>query len=116
MRLVSKIILIILTFLAVSSGIAKILLFQQDVDFFGKYGFSNPLLIAYGSVQLIGGILLPLKKTRFAGAAIVAITFLVSLALLTMDGNMGLSIVTMVAILLLAFVMTRSRGAQVSKS
>ena len=108
MKAVSIGILAILTLLAVSSGITKILLMPQDVDFFGKYGFSDPLLIAYGSVQLLGGFLLVFTKTRFAGAAIVAVTFLISLALLLMEGNVPVSIVTAVATLLLLVVMKRS--------
>ena len=108
MKAVSIGILAILTLLAVSSGITKILLMPQDVHFFGKYGFSDPLLIAYGSVQLLGGSLLVFTKTRFAGAAIVAVTFLVSLALLLMEGNVPVSIVTAVATLLLVIVMKRS--------
>ncbi|MDH3333687.1 MAG: DoxX family protein [Gammaproteobacteria bacterium] len=108
MKAVSIGILAILTLLAVSSGITKILLMPQDVLFFGKYGFSDPLLIAYGSVQLLGGFLLVFTKTRFAGAAIVAVTFLISLALLLMEGNVPVSIVTAVATLLLVVVMKRS--------
>jgi hypothetical protein len=102
------ILLAILTFLAVSSGVMKVMLVQQDVEFFGHYGFSNAMLIAFGIVQLIGGVLLPLKKTRFVGAAIVAGTFLVSLAVLLMDGNMPMSIVTAVVTLLLFLVMKLS--------
>ena len=108
MKAVSIGILAILTLLAVSSGITKILLMPQDVLFFGKYGFSDPLLIAYGSVQLLGGFLLVFTKTRFAGAAIVAVTFLITLALLLMEGNVPVSIVTAVATLLLLVVMKRS--------
>ena len=108
MKTVSIIILAILTLLAVLSGITKILLMQQDVDFFGKYGFSSPTLIAFGLVQLLGGLLLVFTKTRFVGAAIVAVTFLVSLAMLLMDGNIPASIITLVATLLLGVVMKQS--------
>ena len=108
MKIAFAILLAILTFLAVSSGVMKILLVQQDVEFFGRYGFSNAMLIAFGIVQLMGGVLLPLKKTRFAGAAIVAITFLISLAILLMDGNISVSIVTAIATLLLFVVMKLS--------
>jgi hypothetical protein len=108
MKAFSVMILVILTLLAVSSGIAKILLMQQDVDFFGKYGFSDPILIAFGSLQLLGGLLLVFTKTRFFGAAIVALTFLVSLALLLLEGNIPLSIITLVATLLLGVVMKQS--------
>lgn len=109
MKIVWTVVLVILALLAISSGITKILLLQQDVDFFGKYGFSNPILIAYGAVQLVGGILLPFKKTRFFAAALVAITFLVSLVVLLMDGNIPVSIVTAIAMLLLGFVMAQNR-------
>ena len=108
MKIVFTIILAILTLLAISSGITKIMLLPQDVDFFGRYGFSNPVLIAYGAVQVIGGVLLPFKKMRFVGAAIVAVTFLVSLVVLLMDGNIPVSVVTIVMTLLLGVVMKRS--------
>ena len=108
MKIVSILIIALLVFLAVSSGITKIMLMQQDVDFFGKYGFTNPILIAYGSVQLIGGLLLIFKKTRLAGAILVATTFLVSLVVLLMDGNIPVSIVTAIATLLSGVVIKQS--------
>lgn len=55
------------------------MLMQQDVDFFGKYGFSNPLLMFYGATQLNGSALHVLKKSGFVGAEIVTITFIISL-------------------------------------
>jgi hypothetical protein len=108
MRVISTIVLAVLALLAAASGIAKILLFQQDVDFFGKYGFSDPILIGFGLTQLIGGLLLIFKKTRFSGAAIVAVTFVISLALLLVEGNLPVSIITLVATLLLGVVMKQS--------
>lgn len=108
MKIVFAVILTLLTLLAISSGITKVMLLPQDVDFFGRYGFSNPIIIAFGAAQLIGGILLPFNKTRFVGASIVAITFLVSLVVLIMDGNVPVSIVTFVMTLLLGVVMKRS--------
>lgn len=116
MRLASTIILVLLVFLAISSGVAKVALMQQDVVLFGKYGFSNPILIAFGATQLIGGVLLPFKKTRLFGAAIVAITFLISLVVLIMDGNTPASIATIVAMLLLGVVMKQGWNAVASKS
>lgn len=116
MKVTYTIILVILTFLAISAGITKVLLMQWDVDFFAQYGFSNTMLIVYGTVQLIGGLLLPFGNTRFVGAAIVAITFLVSLVVLLMDGNIPVSIVTIVMILLLGVVMKQSWKAAPSNS
>ena len=115
MRIASTLVLVLLTLLSILSGVTKIALMPEDVEFFGRYGFSNPVLIAFGATQLIGGVLMPFRKTRFVGAAIVAITFLVSLVLLLVDGNMPVSILTAVATLLLGIVMKRSRSAQAAE-
>ena len=116
MKVIYTIILVILTFLAISSGITKVLLMQRDVEFFGQYGFSNMILMIYGAVQVIGGFLLPFSKTRFVGAAIVATTFLISLVVLLMDGNMAMSMITLVMTLLLVLVMKQSWKAVPSDS
>ena len=108
MKIVTTIILVVLVLLAVASGVAKMLLMEQDVNFFGKYGFSNPMLIAFGLAQVLGGLLMVFPKTRFIGALVVTATFLVSLALLLMDGNIPVSIVTGVATLLLALVIKQN--------
>ena len=108
MKIAFSILLVLLTALAVLSGVTKITLMPNEVEFFGQYGFSSPMLIAFGAAQLIGGILLPWKKTRFAGAAVVAVTFLVSLAILLMDGNIPISIVTAIVTGLLLMVMKLS--------
>lgn len=109
MKIAFAALLTILTMLAVLSGMTKILLMPPDVEFFGRYGFTSPILIAFGAVQLIGGILLPFRKTRFVGAAIVASTFLASFVILLIDGNTPVSIVTLIATVLLVVVMRQSR-------
>lgn len=110
MKLVTTIVLVLLILLALASGAAKLTLMQQDVEFFGRYGFSETMLLAFGLAQLVGGLLMPFRKTRFTGAAIVAVTFLVSLVLLLVDGNIPVSIVTAVATLLLVVIMKQSWG------
>lgn len=109
MKIASTIVLVLLILLATSSGVTKVMLMEQDVDFFGQYGFSNWMLVAYGLVQVAGGILMIPAKTRFIGAAVVAVTFLISLVVLMMDGNIPVSIVTAVATLLLGVIMNQSR-------
>ncbi len=108
MKILINVILAILVFLAVLAGITKIMLMQQDVELFGKYGFTNSILIAYGVVQLFGGILLVLPKTRIAGAILVAISFLISAVVLAMEGNVPVTIVTLVCVLLLGFIIQQS--------
>lgn len=112
MKIAFTILLVILTALAIASGATKIALMQQEVEFFGRHGFSNPMILALGVAQVIGGIAMAFAKTRFYGAAIVAVTFLISLVALLMDGNVSVSIVTFVAMLLLGVVMRQSWRAR----
>lgn len=111
MKVLTSVVLVILTLLAISSGVAKMMLMQQDVAFFSQYGFTSPMLIIYGVIQLIGGALLVLRRTRVVGAIVVGITFLVSLVLLLMAENYPIAIVTLVCVVLLGFVIRQ----QVSK-
>ena len=99
----------ILVFLAVSSGITKIMLMEQDVVFFGKYGFTNPILVAFGITQLVGGLMMFARKTRLLGAAIVAITFVISAVLLILEGTVVPTLVTLVALVFLGLTMHQSR-------
>ena len=108
MKIFLKVILVILVFLAVSSGITKIMLMPQDVEFFGKYGFTDPLLMAFGAVQLLGGILLIIPKSRIIGAILISITFLISAIVLAMDGNIPVTIITLIFVFLLGFIIKQS--------
>ena len=108
MKIAFYIVLTILVFLAVSSGITKIMLMQQDVEMFGQYGFNNPILIAFGVTQLVGGILLAWPRHRVTGAVVVAITFLVSAIVLVLAGNIPLAAITVLFVLLLGFIAKKS--------
>lgn len=108
MKIAFYIVLTILVFLAVSSGITKIMLMQQDVEMFGQYGFNNPILIAFGVTQLVGGILLAWPRHRVTGTVVVAVTFLVSAVVLVLAGNIPLAAITVLFVLLLGFIAKKS--------
>ncbi|MEP3844255.1 MAG: hypothetical protein ABJM43_02750 [Paracoccaceae bacterium] len=103
MKFFPTVVLGLLVFLAISSGLTKILLMPQDVEFFGKYGFTNFLLILFGAVQVIGGLLLIFLKMRILGAAIVAVTFATSAVILILAGSVAATIATLVALGLLGW-------------
>lgn len=108
MNILLKVILGILVFLAIAAGATKIILMLQEVEFFGKYGFTNSILIAYGIVQLLGGILLVLPKTRVIGSILVAITFLVSAVILVIEDNIPGTIITLIFVLFLGLIVRQS--------
>lgn len=103
MKIFILVVLAILVLLSLSSGVTKILLMEQDVTFFGKYGFTNSMLIAFGIVQIIGGCLLIFERTRVLGAGLIALTFLISLVLLLREGSILFSLITIIALGLLGF-------------
>ena len=108
MRMLFNTILVVLVLLAVSSGITKIMQLPQDADFFRQYGFSHTILFVYGISQLIGGVLLAIPKTRVAGAIVVGVTFLISAVVLITAGKIPFAVITLIFILLLAFVIKKS--------
>ena len=108
MKSVFTAILVILVLLALSSGITKLLLMEQDVNFFVRHGFTRSMLMTFGFVQVLRSLLMVFAKTRFVGAAVIGVTFLVSLVLLIVDGNLPIGILTVIAILLLGVVMKQS--------
>ena len=99
---------VMMSLLALSSGVTKIMLMQQEADFYGTYGFTNPILIAFGVAQVVGAVLLMISKTRVYGAAIVGSTFLVSGVVLVLAGNIPGAIVTFVVILVLGVILKLS--------
>ena len=103
-----KVILGILIFLSVSSGVTKIMLMPQETEFFGKYGFNNLLLITFGVSQVLGGALMVIQKMRIYGAILVIITFGISLLLLMLESNYAVSVITLIAMALLGVVIKQT--------
>lgn len=108
MKVIQIAVLCVLVFLAVSSGVTKILLMPQDVEFFGKYGFTKIALVLFGAIQVTGGVMMLFSRTRLIGAAIVAVTFLISAILLIMEGNIPFTIATLIALAFLGWTMWES--------
>ena len=108
MKTLLQINLVILVLLAISSGVTKIILMPQEVQFFGSVGFSNLMLIIFGVSQVVGGLMLVLSKTRLIGAIIIAITFIISAVVLFMSENIVVAIVTCFTLLMLRVVIKQN--------
>ncbi len=108
MNIFFKVMLVVLVFLAVSSGITKIVLTERDVEFFGKYGFTNLIVIAYGAAQLLGGILLVPPRTRITGAILIAVTFSISAILLVLDQKFLVALITLFFVAILGLIARRT--------
>ena len=116
MKIFLNLVIVILTFLALSSGVTKVLLMQQEIEFFGGSGFTNPIIVSFGIVQILGGVLLAIQRTRILGSAVVAVTFLISAVLLAKAGNIPVAVVTTVCIALLGLVIQQSNSRNVART
>jgi hypothetical protein len=108
MKILLKINLAILVLLAISSGVSKIMLMPQEVQFFGSVGFSNLILVIFGLFQVVGGLMLVLSKTRLSGAIVVAITFAISAIVLFISENIMVALITCFTLLMLSVVIKQS--------
>ena len=109
MKIIFLLLLGLLIFLSVSSGVTKIMLMPQDLNFFTQYGFSELTLQIFGAAQVVGGILLAIPSLRIFGALIVALTFVISMAILIVAGNIVMAAITLLVTLLLAIVVIKIR-------
>ena len=110
---------VVLMLLGVASGIAKMLLMEQEVAFFHReMGISLYLVMALGVVQFTGGLLLILRASRPTGAAMLALTFLISAVLIFMAARPAFGLVSLLPVAMAVFAAAdalrseRERGAR----
>lgn len=100
--------LILITLLSFASGIPKIMRMPQEVEFFGAAGLSNPLLVGFGALHVIGGLLLALPRTRKWGALLMAILFSASALMIFMSGNVPFGLFSLLPVALAGLIFTQT--------
>jgi hypothetical protein len=98
MKLVKLLPLLIVILLSLAAGLAKVMLVPQELAFLGDFGFTNSMIILYGIVQILSGVLVIPRKTRIAGSIGAAISFLGSTALILLSGNLVFTVVSFIPI------------------
>ena len=112
----SHVIVIVLTFLlaalSVAAGIPKVMQMPQELGFLQPLGFSPIAISVLGVVQVLGGILLLLRKTRLPGATLAGLAFLISSVAIFVGGNMQFGLISLLPFavsLFVAYTSMRSR-------
>ena len=111
MKIVNVLLVVIIALLSIAAGLAKLLQAPQEMEFLRGLGLSPVLIIVFGLVQVVGGILLGLKKARLSGAVLVTAAFLVSTALLFMAGNISFGLISLVPVVLASLIIFQSTRA-----
>ena len=112
MKIVNIIIVAIIALLSIAAGLAKVMQAPQEMEFLQGLGLSSGLIMAFGLVQIVGGVLLAIKKTRMSGAILVTSAFAVSTALLFMGGNVAFGWFSVIPIALGGLIVYQAASAK----
>ena len=111
MKIVNILIIAIIALLSIAAGLAKVMQTQQELEFLQGVGLSSALIVAFGLVQISGGVLLVLKKTRMLGAVLATSALVVSTVLIFIGGNLAFGLVSILPIALACVIIYQSARA-----
>jgi uncharacterized membrane protein YphA (DoxX/SURF4 family) len=100
MKTLSWIALAFLVLLSVSTGITKLVQLPAEMELFHGAGFGDTLTLAFGGIQLAGGLLLIFPASRRVGAWVMVITFAIASWVVWTSGMVGFFFVSLTFILL----------------
>lgn len=104
MKLAITVLTVILGLLSIAAGAAKVSLVPEEAAFLHQFGFADPLIIAFGLAQTLGGMLLVVPSTRALGALVCAAGFALSAVLLLIVGNLAFGGVSLLPVVLSLFI------------
>ena len=108
MKIVNILIIAIIVVLSIAAGLAKVMQTQQEMEFLQGFGLSSALIVSFGLVQILGGVLLVPQKTRLAGAVLATSALVVSTVLIFVGGNLAFGLVSILPIALACVIIYQS--------
>ncbi|MCB9676298.1 MAG: DoxX family protein [Alphaproteobacteria bacterium] len=75
-----------LTLLSIMTGVVKLVQMPEEMQIFADAGFSTSATMAFGVVQLVGGLLLVPNATHRIGAVVMVPTFVAATGVLFVNG------------------------------
>lgn len=97
--------LILVVLLSLAASVPKLLRAPQEVTFFGSVGLPENAVLLFGLLQLAGAVLLVFKPTRRLGAALAGLMFLGSAIMVSLSGNIGFAVFSLLPVVLAGFVL-----------
>ena len=116
MKIVNTLIIAIIVLLSIAAGMAKVMQAPQEMEFLQGLGLSSVLIVVFGLVQILGGVLLVPRKTRMLGAVLATSAFVVSTVLIFVSGNLTFGLVSILPIALACVIIYQSAGVTHNKS
>ncbi|NMP31529.1 lipase maturation factor family protein [Thalassotalea sp. M1531] len=112
MKIVKLILTLLIALLSIAAGVAKVMAVPEEVQFLNSFGFNAMLIMIYGVIQIIGGVLFAIPKTIKWGAAIIIVGFCISTVLIILDGNYVFALTSLLPIVLAVFVLWQSNSVK----
>lgn len=94
--------LVVLVLLSVATGVTKLIQLPAEMELFANAGWPVWLILAFGVVQVAGGLSLIPKRTRAIGAWVMVATFIVASVVVFLDGRTVFGLVSLLFIALAA--------------
>lgn len=108
LKIVSFLIISIVALLSIAAGLAKVLQTTQEMEFLQGVGLTPGLIVVFGLVQISGGLLLVIQKTRIVGAVAAISAFVVSTVLIFVGGNLAFGLFSILPIALAGVIIYQS--------
>jgi hypothetical protein len=96
LKIVNILIVAVIAILSVAAGLAKVMRSPQEIEFLQGLGLSIFVIMVYGLIQIIGGVLMAPEKTRMPGAVLVTLGFVVSTVLIFIGGNVTFGLISVI--------------------
>ena len=96
--------------LSIATGITKIIQLPAEMDLFQNAGWPVWLILMFGAVQIVGGILIIWLRTRRTGCVTMIATFTIASIVVWQNAMTGFFAVSLLFILLAAFPLTTASG------
>jgi len=115
-KIVNILIVAIIALLSIAAGLAKVMQAPQEMEFLQGLGLSSVLIVVFGLVQILGGVLLVPRKTRMLGAVLATSAFVISTGLIFIAGNLTFGLVSILPIALACVIIYQSAVVTPNKS
>lgn len=115
MKIVNYLLIAIIALLSIAAGLAKVMQTQHEMEFLQGFGLSPFLIVVFGLVQIVGGILLVPNKTRMLGAILVISALVVSTVLIFMGGDLAFGLVSVIPIALAGVIIYQAQVVRTSR-
>jgi len=96
LKIINILIVAVIAILSVAAGLAKVMRSPQEIEFLQGLGLSIFVIMVFGLIQIIGGVLMAPERTRMPGAVLVTLGFVISTVLIFIGGNVTFGLISVI--------------------